>query len=285
MGGWEPGITLIAGRPSSGKTTLEDCAGTFLASRGVGVLRVSLDSSREELLDRAVARKAGVSLPKLKFGWAKMNQLAAVDEAGPILGDYPMWINTRDQDIRMICAWIRSMCARHKIGLVTLDYVRLIGASEMGRQEYEATPRVSLVSGRLKKLSLELGIPFLLLVQLNREFDKASRDPKLSDLSDSGSLEQDASKVIFVYQNSKKHKEMELGKRGATRNVRPVFFDVAKHKNGRTGRLAKWMLAPYFTFEDAEAEHDGDVPLQKWKHLTEIGDELRGFAVEESDEC
>lgn len=281
--GLEPGLTILAARPSAGKTTLEDILANYTAMQGLGVARVTLDSTRQELLERALARKAGVSLPRLKFGYAHLNQLHAVDQAAPVIGGYPMWINVVDRDIRMICAWVRGLCAREKIALITADYARLIGAAEMGRSEFEAAMRVSLVSGCLKKLSLELGIPLLLLVQLNREYDKGERDPRLSDLSDSGSLEQDASKVIFLYQNRKKHKEMENARAGATRNVRPVFVDVAKNKNGKLARLAYWMLAPYFIFEPAAADHAGEVPLSKWQHLDEIAEEDLGFAREEGE--
>jgi replicative DNA helicase len=266
LGGLEPGLTIVAGRPSAGKTTFESQIATHIASLGIPVARVSLDSPREELLDRDLSRKAGVSLPKAKQGYAKQNQLLAMDEAAVLLGDYPMHITTRDRDIRTICTWIRAMKMLHNVQLATVDYVRLVGAAEMGSKEHDTTARVSLVSGRLKGLSLELGIPILLLVQLNREYAKGDKEPQLSDLSDSGSLEQDASKVIFLHIDGKQKKAMEEAEPGATKHQRPVWVDVAKNKNGETAKLAFWMLPPYFRFELAgsgegwDADYGGNDP-------------------------
>lgn len=249
LGGLEPGMTIVAGRPSAGKTTFESQIRTHIASLGIPVCAVSLDSPREELLDRDLARKSGVSLPKAKQGFAKESQLASMDEAADLLGPYPMEITTRDRDIRTICTWIRAQKMTRDVKLATVDYVRLVQASEMGTKEHDATARVSLVSGRLKSLSIELGIPIILLVQLNREFAKGDKPPQLSDLSDSGSLEQDASKVIFLHIDQKARKAMEDAEVGATKHKRPVWVDVAKNKNGETGPLSFWMLPPYFRFD------------------------------------
>jgi replicative DNA helicase len=256
--GLEVGLTIVAGRPSAGKTTFEDETCCALAAAGVGVARATLDSTRKELLERAMARKGGVSLPKLKRGFARENQLMQVHEAADVLGDYPMWINDVDTDIRVIAGWIRQMKVLHDVKLFTVDYIQLINASNMGRSEWDGNARVSYVSGVLKKLSLELGIPGMVLSQLSRGSDKDTRAPKLSDLRDSGAIEQDCSKCIFLYQDADKHKEMEERKPGATKHKRPVWFDLQKNKNGETGRMPFWMLPPYFRFEKAEDNEAGD---------------------------
>jgi replicative DNA helicase len=256
--GLEVGLTVVAGRPSAGKTTFEDETCCALASAGLGVARVTLDSTRKELLERAMARKGGVSLPKLKRGFARENQLLAVHEAADVLGEYPMWINDVDTDIRVIAGWIRQMKVLHDIQLFTVDYIQLINASNMGRSEWDSNARVAYVSGVLKKLSLELGIPGMVLSQLSRGSDKDTRSPKLSDLRDSGAIEQDASKVIFLYQDADKHKQMEERAPGATKHKRPVWFDLQKNKNGETGKNAFWMLPSYFRFEEAEIDAKGN---------------------------
>ena len=255
--GLEVGLTIVAGRPSAGKTTMEDETCCGLASSGIPVARVTLDSTRKELLERAIARKAGVSLPKMKRGKARENQLAAAGDAADVLGEYPMWINDVDTDIGTICGWIRQMKILHDVKLFTLDYLQLVNASQMGRSEWDANARVSYVSGALKKLSFELGIPGMVLSQLSRGGDQAQREPRLSDLRDSGAIEQDASKVIFLYQDMKKHDQMEEAKPEITKHKRPVWFDLQKNKNGETGRAPFWMFPPYFRFDPAKRLRDG----------------------------
>lgn len=252
--GLELGMTIIAGRPSMGKTTLEDCICCFLGEQKIATGRVTLDASRKELLERAIARKAGVSLPKMKFGHSGDNQRAKAEEAAYILADYPMWINDRDRDIRTICAWARMMKRRHDIQLLTVDFAQLVRASEMGRSEWDRVARVTYVSERLKGLSFELGIPVVVLSQLNRVSAKEKRNPELSDLRDSGALEQDATKVMFVYRDEKRAQEMEEANPGATKHKRPMWCDVVKHKDGETGRIPFWMRPPYFRFDECDEQ-------------------------------
>ena len=254
--GLEPGLTILAGRPSMGKTTLEDCICTQLASEGITVGRVSLDSSRQALLDRAMCRKAGVSLPKLKFGYATEAQLAQCEEARKTLETYPMHINDRDTDINVIAPWARMMVARYNMKLLTIDYLQIVMASTMGRQQWDAVARVTYVSGTLKRLGFELGIPILALSQLSRANTKDGkpRAPQLSDLRDSGAIEQDAEKVAFVYRDEKLCKEMEENEPGSTKHLRPSWVDCLKHKDGETGKIAFWMRPPYFRFDETDPD-------------------------------
>jgi len=247
--GLETGTLIVAGRPSAGKSTLELGIAENLASHGLGVARVALDDPWDLTLERMMAHRAGVSLPKLKMGFAKENQLAATREAAEEIGAWPMWINDRDREIRAICSWIRSMRARHNIRCFTLDYIQQVTCAEMWKANDNA--RVSYISAALKQIQIELGIPGVVLSQLSREGDKDSRPPKLSDLRDSGALEQDASKVVFLFQDAKKHKAMEEAEPGATKHRRPVWADIAKNKNGETGRVPLWMRPPYFRFDES----------------------------------
>lgn len=256
--GLEPGITIIAGRPSAGKTTMEDCISNHAAELGVPVARVTLDSTRDELLQRATCRKAGVSLPKLKFGFATESQLASCREAADEIGKLPMWITDRERDIRGISSWIREKHLKHNIGLITLDFVQLVDAGEMGRAAWDRVQKVSFVSSALKALSIELNVPMIVLSQLSRSPEKdgnsgkkgtGARLPMMSDLRDSGSLEQDAHKIVFLYPDDPRKKEMEEEDPGCTRKLRPIWADTLKHKDGECGRLPFWMYAPYFRFE------------------------------------
>jgi len=265
--GLEVGLTLLAARPSQGKTTMEDQLCCYAAGQGIPVGRITLDSTADELLQRALCRLAGVSLPKLKFGFAGERQLGLVEQARDTLGDYPMLISDTDRELRQICATARAWKMRHDIQLLTLDFIQLVNVAEMGRSQWDRNTRVTYVSGMLKSLSLELGIPILALSQLRRFTDGKSREPELEDLRDSGSLEQDAHKVLFLYRYDKKAKAMDLAHPGATKKKRPAWADVQKHKDGQTGRVALWLRPHYFRFDQAQGEfEDDELPGREKEH-------------------
>lgn len=251
--GLEPGLTVLAARPSVGKTTMEDCIAVFLAEMGVPVGRVTLDMSPAAVISRGICRRAGVSLAKLKAGFAREDQLAEVDTAAQVLGGYPMYLTNRHRDIATICAWARTQKIRNGIRLLTVDFAQQVQASAMGmRGVGDANARLTLVCSMLKALSFELDIPVLLLSQLSRAIEKEGRDPQLSDLRDSGSLEQDAAKVWFLYQDRDVHQLMEDLQEGSTSRLRPIWLDQMKNQNGETGKIPLWQYARYFRFEEAQ---------------------------------
>jgi replicative DNA helicase len=162
----------------------------------------------------------------------------------------------------------RAMKAKHGIVMLTIDYIQLIRAPDMGRSEWDTVTRVTHVSAMLKDLAFDLRIPVLVLCQLSRAVEKEGRDPQLSDLRDSGAIEQDASKVIFLYVDAEKKKQMDLNSPGATKHKRPVIANLMKHKNGETGVLPMWLYPPYFRFHPAKMDPeqnkmfvDDDLPL------------------------
>jgi replicative DNA helicase len=257
--GLEPGITIIAGRPSAGKTTLEDMLSHHVAKNGIAVGRVTLDSTRASLLARAQCRIAGVSMPKLKHGFGRRDQIKACRDARNEIGKLRMWIRTDLADVASIRMWALERKRKDGMGMLTIDYAQQVRASELGRAESDRVARMTHVIARLKKLALdELEIPVLVLSQLNRQSEKDGNDPGLNDLRDSGALEQDADKVIMLYIDKKKRKEMDEADPTATKHKRPVVFGVAKHKDGETGSLPLWMYPPYFRFEVADDEWADD---------------------------
>ena len=266
--GFEVGVTILAGRPSAGKTTFEAQLSDHIAGRGMPIYRVTLDSTREELLERSICRTAEVSLPKMKFGYGNRKQHTDAHTAAMELAGYPMFIDDRVRDINQIMARTRAMKAKHGIVMLTIDYIQLIRAPDMGRSEWDTVTRVTHVSAMLKDLAFDLRIPVLVLCQLSRAVEKEGRDPQLSDLRDSGAIEQDASKVIFLYVDAEKKKQMDLNSPGATKHKRPVIANLMKHKNGETGVLPMWLYPPYFRFHPAKMDPeqnkmfvDDDLPL------------------------
>lgn len=266
--GLEVGITILAGRPSAGKTTFEAQLSDHIASRGTPIYRVTLDSTRGELLERSICREAEISLPRMKFGYGFHKQHSDAASAAIKIAQLPMFIDDKVRDINQIMSRTRAMKAKHGIGLLTVDYIQLIRAPDMGRSEWDTVTRVTHVSAMLKDLSFSLGIPVLVLCQLSRAVEKEGREPQLSDLRDSGAIEQDASKVIFLYVDADKKKEMDNRKPGATKHKRPVIANLMKHKNGETGVLPMWLYPPYFRFYPAKVDTvqnrsfiDDDLPL------------------------
>ena len=268
--GFELGITIIAGRPSAGKTTFENQCADYIGGMDVPGYRVTLDSTRAELLERSMCREAEASLPKLKFGFGNKRQHADIETASLRLAKLPLFIDDRTRDIAQIRARARAMKTKLGIKYLTVDYIQLVRAADMGRSEWDAVTRVTHVSSMLKDLSFELEIPVLVLCQLSRAVEKEGRDPQLSDLRDSGAIEQDANKVIFLYVDLQKKNAMEKESPGATKHKRPVLCNLMKHKNGETGVIPLWLYPPYFRFQpakfDAESGQmftDDDLPSSR----------------------
>jgi replicative DNA helicase len=264
--GVEVGVTLLAARPSMGKTTMEDQIANHVASLGIPVGRITLDSTTDELLARTCARSAGVSLPKLKFGYAGETNLARVRDAQATIQGLPIFFDDESRDIRAICAKARAWKIQHDIGLLTLDYVQLVQAGELWSGTSDNS-KVAYVSAQLKALALGLRLPLLELSQLSRppkEKGKVlKRRPSLEDLRDSGALEQDAHKVIMLYQDHEWCMEAEKNHPGATRHKRAQWADVLKHKDGETGRIPMWLYPHYFRFEEANEEFTGGMSFDR----------------------
>jgi len=268
--GLEDGLTLLAARPSVGKSTMEDDISTSLALDGLGVARVQLDMNRRKSLSRAVCRIAGVSLPKLKHGFARHDQLEKVREAADLVGALPMFVNDRDFSLRAICSWARVMKMKHDVKLLTVDHIQLVQVDAGLSRGANDNTKVAYVSSTLKALGAELGIPVLALSQLSRGSDRENRRPKLSDLRDSGTLEQDAAKVIFLYREFrvKTAEKVEMVGPGRTPR-RAVWADVQKNQDGETGFLPMWLYPKYFRFEEIGAsdheealKYEGDGPVE-----------------------
>jgi len=245
IGPTEAGLIVLAGRPSQGKTTIEGCISIYAAEHGKIVGRIGLDMTDKMILARNVCYKAGVSLPKLYYGHAGESNLEQVREAIKEIELLPFYINTADRDLKAICSWARMMKARHGLDLLTIDYIQQIQVREANRR-WNENSEITFIMQVLKGLAFELQIPIIILSQLSREVEKNEREPRLSDLRGSGSLEQDATVVIFSYKDETEATTKE------TKQRRPMWVDVAKNQNGETGRIPMWFLPHYFRFEETE---------------------------------
>jgi len=221
LGGLHPSdLLIIAGRPSAGKTALATNIGFNIARdyrseadpdaplgrrtvAGGRVFFASLEMSKEQLAQRILADAAGVSSDKMRKGLIDRADFERIRDARDHIRTAPLHIDeTGGIHIAKLCARIRRQHRREGLDLVIIDYLQLITTGD-GRGQRNRTQEVSEITGALKALAKELGIPIIALSQLSRQVE--SRDdkrPMLSDLRDSGSIEQDADCVMFVYREA-----------------------------------------------------------------------------------
>ncbi len=225
-------LAIIAGRPSMGKTALcVQIATEAAAERHVPVAIFSLEMSREQLVERMLCERARVDSQRLQrgaIGDAEMERLIAA--LGP-LGDAPLWIDDSSTlDDLTLRVKAQQAQARHGIELIVVDYLQLMReARGRRRDEGNRVQEVSAISRSLKAIARDLRVPVIAVSQLSRGPEsRPDKRPLLSDLRDSGSLEQDADVVAFVFRDDYYSRE-KSEKPGVAEII------VAKHRNGPTG--------------------------------------------------
>lgn len=248
--GLQPGLNIIAGRPGAGKTTIEQNICVSLSDQGIPTARATLDMNHQRVLARMVSQKACVSLPKLNSGFGGEVNFESVSEAIRVIGKYPMYIKEATTDLRSLVTWIRMLRMQKGIELASIDFLQLVRVSHTGTRGWDDNRTISYVTQSFKELSFELGIPIIGLSQFNRQNDRDNRPPKLSDMRGSGSLEQDASVVIFSFKEQKVPEKDD--------GSRAHWVELAKQQDGKTAKLPMWMRPHYFRFD--EADEDFGVP-------------------------
>jgi replicative DNA helicase len=225
--GFQPSdLTVIAARPSMGKTMFCLNVARNAAMAGHPVAIFSLEMSREQLALRLLCAEAGIDSQKLRQGRVDNDEWPILSLALGRLGDAPIFIDDSPSlsalDIR---ARARRLKAEQDLGLVIVDYLQLMqgtGRSENRQQE------ISQISRSLKALARELDVPVIALSQLSRAVEaRQDRRPLLSDLRESGAIEQDADVVAFIYRDDYYHPDSE--------QPGVVEVIVAKQRNGPTG--------------------------------------------------
>jgi replicative DNA helicase len=221
LGGLHPSdLLILAGRPSMGKTALATNIGFNVARAyraeadpdaphgrrtiaGGRVMFASLEMSKEQLAQRILADASGVSSDKMRKGYITREDFGRIREARDLIRSIPLHIDeTGGIHIAKLCARVRRQHRREGLDLLIVDYLQLCTTGD-GRGQRNRTQEVSEITGALKALAKELGIPIIALSQLSRQVE--SRDdkrPMLSDLRESGSIEQDADCVMFVYREA-----------------------------------------------------------------------------------
>lgn len=226
VGGLRPGtLNILAARPGQGKTALAGGVAKSFVLRGNPALFCSLEMTREEIVQRYVSLESGIDYGRLDRGETLDEvELDMAHDAMSTIGDWPLRIDdTPEQSMRHIAASMRLTKRKHGLDLGIVDYLQLVRPSDA------RTPReqqVAEISRSLKVLARELKIPLLLLSQLNRDVEKRdSKKPRLSDLRESGSVEQDADSVWFIYTPN----EDDPHRRDVV---------IAKNRHGPTGQVS-----------------------------------------------
>lgn len=218
-------LLILAARPGVGKTSLALNIGLHVAqTQKKGVAIFSLEMSKEELVDRLLVSHADIDAWRLKTGRLTPEDTQAVIEAMGDLAESPIYIDdTAGASILEMRTKARKLKASHNISLVIVDYLQLV---DPGRRMDSREQQVSYVSQNLKNLARELKVPVLVLSQLNRMVEqRTSKKPQLADLRESGSIEQDADVVMFIYQENESDDMLDT-------NKRMMKLSIAKHRNG-----------------------------------------------------
>ena len=260
MNGLRAGLHVLAARPSVGKTSFAVNLMRFWAEQGANVLFCSLDMPRREALRRFLAERARVSVSKALFS-PTQTDLSAIDEARSVQATLPFSVvEIRDVDEFKTFCMIRK--AAGKLDVAVVDYLQLMHARALGREDAVEYARISYVSNALKELANQLEIPVVALCQLNREstkLDRAGTMPGLSDLRGSGSIEQDAFTVAILHRDagtvekwstpgSEPTQFMLGGPSSSARNIDAVWWVLCKSQNGGTGQYPFTVWKPYFTW-------------------------------------
>lgn len=231
LGGLQPAeLAVLAARPSMGKTALALCMALNAAKAGSKVLIYSLEMSREALVDRLICNISGVNSQVYRQrGLAEPLQRRTRDAAGEIT-DLSLWI---DDSSRLTVAEMRSKARRLQrtegLDLVIIDYLTLISGARRGKMS--TNDAVGEVARELKQMAKELNIPVLVLSQLSRSVESRERKhPQLSDLRDSGEIEQVADVVLFIYR-------ADYYERDSQKLTGQAEIIVAKQRNGPIGTI------------------------------------------------
>jgi replicative DNA helicase len=244
-------LVILAARPSIGKTTLAlDFARQIATREKIPIGIFSLEMSSDQLIDRMLAAQSGVDLWRLRTGKLKTgdsdDDFQRIGEAMGTLSEAPIFIDDAGSaNVMEMRTMARRLQSEHNVGLIIIDYLQLMEGRSGGDNRVN---EISEISRALKQLARELNIPIIALSQLSRAVESRSPQiPKLSDLRESGSIEQDADVVMFLYREDREKQD--------TPNKNIVEVHIAKHRNGPIGKMSLYFNENSTTFKSLERAH------------------------------
>jgi replicative DNA helicase len=242
-------LIIVGARPSVGKTAFAlNIAANVATKTGENVAIFSLEMGAEQLVMRMLCSEGNIDAQRLRTGsltdddWGKLTMaMGSLSNSGIFIDDTP---GVRISDIRSKC---RRLQQEHGLGMILIDYLQLILGS--GRSGENRQQEVSEISRSLKQLARELKVPVIALSQLSRGVEqRQDKRPMMSDIRESGSIEQDADIVAFLYRDDYYDKESE--------NKNIIEIIIAKQRNGPTGTVSLAFVKEYNKFVNLETRYD-----------------------------
>ena len=241
-------LIILAARPAMGKTTLvTNLAYNVATIAKQPVLFFSLEMSKEQLVDRMLADAAGVDAWNIRTGNLSDDDFSKLSEAMGELAEAPIFIDdTPGVSVLEMRTKARRAAHEQPLGLIIVDYLQLMQGS--GRDNGNRVQEVSEISRGLKLIARELNVPVIALSQLSRSVESRSPQiPQLADLRESGSIEQDADIVMFIYREAYYNPETER------ENITDLI--ISKHRNGPTGKIELYFHPERLRFMSLDRKH------------------------------
>jgi replicative DNA helicase len=242
-------LIVLAARPAMGKTTL---VGNLVQNVAMlekqAVLFFSLEMSKDQLVDRMLAAEAGVDAWKIRTGNLSDEDFEKLGQAMGSLSEAPIFIDdTPGITVLEMRTKARREAAKHPLGLIVIDYLQLMSGSGRGN-DFNRVQEISEISRGLKLIARELNVPVVALSQLSRSVEqRPDKKPMLSDLRESGSIEQDADIVMFIYREA--YYNPDTDKQNITELI------LAKHRNGPTGTVELYFHPEQLKFLSLDKSH------------------------------
>ncbi len=240
-------LIVRAARPGIGKTSLSLSLAHNTALKYHNSIAVfSLEMSKDQLAQRLLSMDAGIDQQRLRTGIIEEEEWDRIVYAMDTLSESNIWIDdTAGISTMEMRSKARRLHAEHGIDLIIVDYLQLMQATIGGKRNENRVQEISEISRSLKGLARELNIPVLALAQLSRAVEsRQSKVPQLSDLRESGSIEQDSDIVMFIYRDDVYNQESER------KNIADII--IAKHRNGPVGEISLYFQASQTRFRDLE---------------------------------
>src|SRR5258706_508409 len=243
----ESDLIVLASRPGVGKTSLAMSLAHNAAIKHQSSIAVfSLEMSKEQLVQRLLSMDASIEQQHLRTGWIDEDDWDRIVYAMDTLSEANIWIDDTSSISTMeMRSKARRLQAEHGVDLIIVDYLQLMLATIGGKRNENRVQEISEISRSLKGLARELNVPILALAQLSRAVEsRQSKVPQLSDLRESGSIEQDSDIVMFIYRDDVYNPESER------KNIADII--IAKHRNGPVGEISLFFQASQTRFRDLE---------------------------------
>lgn len=227
--GFEPGqFIVLAARPSMGKTALGLCIAKSILEQGIPVGFFSIEMTNEQMALRLVALEAQMTMDELYSHrlFENIPKFQQMTQAAASISEYPFFLDDQSRGMQQIRSQARTWVTDYGIKLMVIDYLGLIQSS---KPRDNKVVEISDISAALKDMAKELRIPILVLCQLSRQVEnRPDNHPRLSDLRDSGAIEQDADIIMFLYREHYYNKD-------ADESI--AELSISKNRNGKLGKL------------------------------------------------